>query len=371
MTPLEFNKIGTQVQLEIFETYFDSLNQQIRVPQTNTDYADRVVSLDEKISIFKRFDNTVYSNGSFSMPVLNTAATQSFQTTGNASYTINNISTSQLADQITVKLNGNIITGYGLTNNIITFVGGSIPAESKTNLVVYSGTSSVNPAPLPDNNGSQISLLNANGPFPTGYPILSSTKANVGNPLVTASDGPFLVAGVNYQQVTFSVAQPNWGSAGNRVNVIGTLEVSSTGSNLYKLGTVVYSNNALPQQEVARVDRGELFHLNSSNLTKPSTVYPVYLLENNRIIVYPTTIQTGISASYIKKPDDVVWDFTTGGSGQYIYSGPGSTDFQLHSSDQTEVVLKTLLYAGVVIKDPQIIQVAAQQIAQENMNQQR
>jgi len=127
----------------------------------------------------------------------------------------------------------------------------------------------------------------------------------------------------------------------------------------------------LPQQEVARVDRGELFHLNSSNLTKPSTVYPVYLLENNRIIVYPTTIQTGISASYIKKPDDVVWDFTTGGSGQYIYSGPGSTDFQLHSSDQTEVVLKTLLYAGVVIKDPQIIQVAAQQIAQENMNQQR
>jgi len=154
MTPLEFNKIGTQVQLEIFETYFDSLNQQIRVPQTNTDYADRVVSLDEKISIFKRFDNTVYSNGSFSMPVLNTAATQSFQTTGNASYTINNISTSQLADQVTVKLNGNIITGYGLTNNIITFVGGSIPAESKTNLVVYSGTSSVNPAPLPDNNGS-------------------------------------------------------------------------------------------------------------------------------------------------------------------------------------------------------------------------
>ena len=32
MTPLEFNKIGTQSQLEIFGTYFESLNQQLRVP---------------------------------------------------------------------------------------------------------------------------------------------------------------------------------------------------------------------------------------------------------------------------------------------------------------------------------------------------
>ena len=55
MTPVEFNKIGTQAQLEIFETYFESLNQQIRVPQTDTDYADRVVNLDEKISIFKEY----------------------------------------------------------------------------------------------------------------------------------------------------------------------------------------------------------------------------------------------------------------------------------------------------------------------------
>ena len=57
MTPVEFNKTGTQAQLEIFETYFESLNQQIRIPQTDTDYADRVVNLDEKISIFKEFTN--------------------------------------------------------------------------------------------------------------------------------------------------------------------------------------------------------------------------------------------------------------------------------------------------------------------------
>ena len=55
MTPTEFNSIGTQVQLEIFEKYFEDLNQQIRVPQTDTDYADRVANLDEKIAEFKTF----------------------------------------------------------------------------------------------------------------------------------------------------------------------------------------------------------------------------------------------------------------------------------------------------------------------------
>ena len=51
ITPSEFNSLGTQVQLEIFEKYFEDINQQIRVPQTDTDYADRVENLDEKIAI--------------------------------------------------------------------------------------------------------------------------------------------------------------------------------------------------------------------------------------------------------------------------------------------------------------------------------
>ena len=34
MTPDEFNKVGQQVQLEIFESYFEELNQLQRQPQT-------------------------------------------------------------------------------------------------------------------------------------------------------------------------------------------------------------------------------------------------------------------------------------------------------------------------------------------------
>ena len=56
MTPDEFNKIATQVQLETFENYFESLNQQLRVPDNDSEYADRIKNIDEKIAIFKKYE---------------------------------------------------------------------------------------------------------------------------------------------------------------------------------------------------------------------------------------------------------------------------------------------------------------------------
>ena len=74
LTPSEFNKLGTQVQLDIFEKYFEDLNQQLRVPQADADYSDRVMNVDEKLAIFKTFGTAIYNNSSnpklksFSLP---------------------------------------------------------------------------------------------------------------------------------------------------------------------------------------------------------------------------------------------------------------------------------------------------------------
>lgn len=57
LTPTEFNKIATQSQQEIYNQYFDDLNQLLRLPQTTLSYADRFALLDEKISLFKRTKN--------------------------------------------------------------------------------------------------------------------------------------------------------------------------------------------------------------------------------------------------------------------------------------------------------------------------
>ena len=74
LTPAEFNKLGAQVQLDVFEKYFEDLNQQIRIPQADADYSDRVMNVDEKLAIFKTFGTATYNNSNnpnlryFSLP---------------------------------------------------------------------------------------------------------------------------------------------------------------------------------------------------------------------------------------------------------------------------------------------------------------
>jgi hypothetical protein len=68
MTPDEFNKTATQVQLDIFEQYFDDLNQQLRVPQADYDYTDRQINLDDQISTFKCLGDCGAQVGYFDLP---------------------------------------------------------------------------------------------------------------------------------------------------------------------------------------------------------------------------------------------------------------------------------------------------------------
>ena len=71
LTPDEFNKTATQVQLEIFNEYFDDLNQQLRVPGNDSEYSDRIKNLEQRISIFQEIGNCTYSSGKFNLPTLN------------------------------------------------------------------------------------------------------------------------------------------------------------------------------------------------------------------------------------------------------------------------------------------------------------
>lgn len=205
MTPEEFNKIGSQVQLEIFEKYFEDLNQLTRSPQTDTDYADRIAYLEEKLSPLTRYE-----------------------------------------------------AGTSLQEGIVT---------------------------------------NA----------------------------------------------------------------------VHRLNTVVYND-----LELQRVSRGEYTNINKSPLTKPSLTQPVFIQENNLIYTYPTSVSSNVFLSYIKKPNDPVWSFTSGNTlGVYVYDSNTSTNFELHSSEQTELILRILAYAGIVLNNPQIVQAASAAVQNQNINEKR
>lgn len=205
MTPDEFNKVATQVQLNIFETYASDLNQQYRLPDNDTEYGNRVKNIEQKLQFFQRTGATAYVGPHFTI----------------------------------------------------------------------------------------------------------------------------------------------------------------TPTDVYRLGSVFYKDTELTQY----AQRNELRQILLSPLTQPTTNFPIYLYENNLLYVYPTSIQADVTISYLKTPSDIQWAFTTGAQGQYLYNAAGSTDFELDISEQTEIILRILAYAGVIIQDPTIIQVASQAVATEDANE--
>ncbi len=68
MTPDEFNKVGQQVQLEIFEAYFEELNQIQRQPQSNTEFSDRVQQIQNKIAPFEVEGAASFDTSFFYLP---------------------------------------------------------------------------------------------------------------------------------------------------------------------------------------------------------------------------------------------------------------------------------------------------------------
>ena len=54
---------------------------------------------------------------------------------------------------------------------------------------------------------------------------------------------------------------------------------------------------------------------------------------------------------------------------QYEFDAANAIEFGLHNSERTEIILRILLYQGIVIRDPQVVQVAAQKVQQEEVNE--
>ena len=133
--------------------------------------------------------------------------------------------------------------------------------------------------------------------------------------------------------------------------------------NFYRLGSV--AANAIHVEEISNKD---LLYVNRAPLTKPTINNPVYVRHEGGVVIHPTTGISSINISYVRKPAMPNWIGTTV-AGQIIAT-PGHAlykNFELHPSEEAELVVKILAYAGVIIKAADVTQAAAakdQQITQ-------
>ncbi len=163
----------------------------------------------------------------------------------------------------------------------------------------------------------------------------------------------------------------------------GVGNINSLTPEVHRIGTFEYQSTTGDLIELQYVSHHQLNLIRRSKLTQPTLHYPVYILDqgatNYEITVYPNTIQN-ITCNYIKKPANPIWAFNVNAvTGAYEYVEPnavstfpvatGSVPFEISNQDKTELIIGILLYAGVIVRDPSIANVASDAIRQEEISE--
>ena len=131
--------------------------------------------------------------------------------------------------------------------------------------------------------------------------------------------------------------------------------VISVANDIYKLGSICVSDS---QVVIEEVNHNEYKSMQLSPLTRPTLSRPIYVNRNNGLSIYPNTISS-VDVSYIKKPVKAEWAYVVVND-KALYNDNISVDFELHASEESELVYKILMLSGIAIKKPELTQVAAQ-----------
>lgn len=130
-------------------------------------------------------------------------------------------------------------------------------------------------------------------------------------------------------------------------------------SDVYRLGSILY--NGIDAEHITQKD---WLYIKKSPLSQPSNDFPIYLRdsETNAIKVYADSITVNktanVTCNYIKTPAEVKWGYDAV-TGLYDSDPAKTTHFELHASEETELVVKILALAGIVLKDPGLYQIGS------------
>ena len=140
--------------------------------------------------------------------------------------------------------------------------------------------------------------------------------------------------------------------------------VATTGSDYYLLNKVLCYSGGNLLGEAEKVTHNKITLLNSSLLTTPNTTFPAYTQEGDSITIFPSSINAGgdVQAQYIRYPKDPKWTYVTLYNGEPLFDQSASDyqDFELPIDDTNDLVAKILQYAGLSIREKEVVQYGLQ-----------
>jgi len=140
------------------------------------------------------------------------------------------------------------------------------------------------------------------------------------------------------------------------IAVAGNIASLNNVDRFYRLSTVRDGN--VTYENITKKE-ARLFE--NSPLARATNSRPTYIIDgvNNNITLFGRT-PTLINVDYITSPKQAKWTYVVvDNKALHNSTAEDKQDFQLHASEETDLVLKILTLAGFTLKDPNLYQAAA------------
>ena len=139
------------------------------------------------------------------------------------------------------------------------------------------------------------------------------------------------------------------------------LQLSALDPDIYKLSQVTLLKTSTYSCVAEEISYEEYHQTQNSPLLKATETRPIYYIKDNKVFYAPASNGT-YQARWIRRPKKPNWTYiVVGEKALYNSSATDHQDFELHPSEQTDLVIKILQLSGVTIKDYNLVQVAAQE----------
>jgi hypothetical protein len=160
---------------------------------------------------------------------------------------------------------------------------------------------------------------------------------------------------------------------------------NNTANIIYKIGEVITTYAGQPEYNsiTQLVSKKDFDKITRSKLTSPTRQSPLFYTSSSfisgenqlvlKISPVPSNTSDSVVVNCLINPSSPSWSYNLGAVGQYVFISPTTTgsaslDFELDISEQTNIIINILKYFGVVINDPTIIDVAAQEAQATEVN---
>ena len=335
ITPQEFNLFAHQAQMEIFEQYFYDINQWTRQHGNSSEHSDMLTNLEEKVSLF---EHTAVGDN---ITVLNKYGDVNLDNDLPDLYRLMNVRvnypTSRSgyndAELVNSRKEFHLLSSSKLTKANV---------ERPLYLRYHSKYNRMKIYPYPvDDDGSNFDL---------------STQEFVNNYIQVKSidhPGPYNTPGHYFyfdQQEMIDLLGEEY-THGDIVNI------STTSSNGNTVKITNHEAIIWTLDSANSVDghaHGRLHPSVSGNL--------VHFAVGDRIFLGGTpkklSNKRNVQADYIRRPKSPNWNYVVV-SDKALYNSTTSTDFELHDSEESELVYRILAFAGVAMEKPNLTQTAA------------